>query len=61
MNRDALINAAHDDVRHVLDILSYAAAGGARSKPTMAQLNDIVAKLENADKFLAAAKQEPRS
>lgn len=56
MNREALISSAHDDVMHALRVLRYAAAGGARSKPTIAQLNDIMARLENADKFLAAAK-----
>lgn len=61
MDSRALISAAHDDVRHVLDVLAYAAAGGSRSKPTIAQLNDIVARLENADKFLKAAKTEAHS
>ncbi|MGB3897014.1 MAG: hypothetical protein WA973_00490 [Mesorhizobium sp.] len=55
MNQSALISAAHDDVKYVLHVLAVASAGGPKSKPTIAQLNDIVSRLENADKFLRAA------
>jgi len=56
MNANAMVAAAHDEVKEVLRILGHAAAGGARSKPTIAQLNEIVSRLENADAFLRTAR-----
>lgn len=58
MRKATFIAAAHDDVRQALKILAYAAAGGSRSKPTIAQLNEIVSRLENAEKFLVLAKPD---
>lgn len=50
-----LAQCAKDEVDTVLRSLAVAAAGGARAKPTMKQLNAMVASLENAQLFLKSA------
>lgn len=46
----------HDDIKHVLHVLAVAAAGGARSKPTIKQLNEIVSRLEGTERLLRSIK-----
>lgn len=55
----SLVENAKSDLDAIDAILAYASAGGARSKPTIAQLNEIVAKLGNARTFLKAALGQP--
>lgn len=50
-----LVENAKSDLDAIDAILARAAAGGPRSKPTIAQLNDICTKLANARTFLKAA------
>ena len=50
-----LAQCAKDEVDTVLRSLGAAASGGARSKPTVKQLNAMVDSLTNAQTFLKAA------
>lgn len=50
----ALVQNALDDIKEADRVLAVRASAGARAKPTVSELNDIMRRLENAQAFLKA-------
>lgn len=57
-NTETLVRDALKSIHSIDHILGLAASGGARSKPTVAQLNEIVTKIDDAKMRLRAALQD---
>lgn len=54
-NSQALLGSASGNVRACLDILHQAASRGTRAKPTVAELNDILGRLQLVDDLIHRA------